>query len=43
MHEILLEGFSLCRWRSTSLEDLERSGAREDQAVSFSTFKLALC
>ena len=32
MHEILLEGFSLCRWTSTSLEALERSGVKEDQA-----------
>ena len=32
MHEILLEGFTLCRWRSASLEALERSGAREDHA-----------
>ena len=32
MHEILLEVFALCRWRSTSLEALERSRAREDQS-----------
>ena len=31
MHEILIEGFSLYKWRSASLEALERSGAREDE------------
>ena len=33
MHEILLEGFSLCRWRSASLEALERSGASLQEKI----------